>query len=73
MTNFFYGFTLEKPQGTKIAGPIQDLLDDLNVHKGNKYYMAGKENDEMLDSVSESADLDIVDEDKATQVDFSPF
>lgn len=61
------GFTLEKPQGIKIAAPIRELLDDLNIHKGNKYNMAGKENDEMLDSVSESADIDMVDEDKATQ------
>ncbi|XP_024025659.1 uncharacterized protein LOC21386167 isoform X2 [Morus notabilis] len=61
------GFTLNKLQVTKTAGPILDLLADQNVHKGNKYYVAGKENDELLDSVSVRADVDIVDEDKAIQ------
>lgn len=70
MNNFFQGFTLDKLQETKTAGPILDLLDDQNVHKGNKYYVAGKENDELLDSVSVRADVDIVDEDKAIQVPF---
>lgn len=40
------------------------------MHKGNNYHLSGKKDDEILDSGSVRGDLDMVDEDKATQVLF---
>lgn len=69
LNNFFFqGLTEDSPKMNKTVG-LKPLFDGHNVQKGYSC-LSGKTDDEMLDSVSVRDALEMVDEDKATQVLF---
>lgn len=60
---------MESSQLNKTAGiNFQHLLDLPSDHQGNNHYMPGKKDEKISDSVPAMDDLDMVKEEKMTQV-----
>ncbi|XP_062119948.1 uncharacterized protein LOC133834370 isoform X2 [Humulus lupulus] len=64
--NIHKGVTEDSPKLTKTIN-LKALFDGQNLDKGKSNFFSGQKDDEILDSASVKSDLDMEDEDKATQ------